>query len=266
MLSEIASAGKKLPKGFYSHNLKILGLFLFPAIVLFLFGEMIADGLGKLLKIIGIWLFHLIRNVILLIFGESLFPAVMSMPNETPQVTNNPILTGIISTAVVGFLLYFLIKFRGEILDALEMFFSHLFDSVRRLIFAKAPVMKESAQGEYIDSVELLESDSTKIYHAPRKISWKYQYRKFRKLSPSSENYRVGYALWLDALKHWKAEFTEKDTPAQILRKSGGIPEPELTKIVTEIYYAVRYGNHTPTQTEWNSLCQLLEEVRKHLS
>ena len=266
MLSEIASAGKKLPKGFYWHNLKILMLFFAPFAVLFAFGEQITRAVGWFLKTVGIWLLNLVHNVVLLLFGESLFPEMVSMQNYQPQTVNNPILTAVIFAIVVGGVLFLLVKFRGEFWDTLAMVLSHLWDSVRRFIFAKAPVIKESVQGEYVDSVELLESDSTKIYYSPKKIPWKQKYRKFRRLSPSSENFRLGYALWLDALKNWKAQFSETDTPSQILEKSGGIPHPALTKNVTQIYYAVRYGNHNPTSQEWECLCQLLEEVRKNLS
>jgi len=266
MLSEIASNGRKLPKGFYSHNLKILGLFLLPSAILFLFGERIAHAAGWFLKTVGMWLLHLVHNIALLLFGESFFSEVVATPNYSPTIADNSVLTGIICALVVGGILFLMVKFRGEFLDTIGMVLSHLWDSLRRLIFAKAPVVRTSEQMEYFDSVELLESDTAKIYHAPRKISWKHQYRKFRKLPLSSENYRVGYALWLDALKHWNTDFSERDTPAKILEKSGGIPAPELAKFVTEIYYRVRYGNHIPTKSEWSMLCQLLEEVRKNLS
>ena len=223
-------------------------LFLLPSGVVFAFGGKIARAVGWFLKTAGMWLLHLIHNIILLLFGESLFPEIVSMQNYQPQTADNPILTGVICVLVAGGMLFLMVKFRGEFWDTIAMILSHLWDSVRRLIFAKAPVIKESVQGEYIDSVELLGNDTAIISHAPPKISWKQKYRKFRKLHPSPENYRVGYALWLDALKNWNAEFSEKDTPAQILEKSGGIPEPELTKTVTQIYYAVRYGNHIPTK------------------
>ncbi len=266
MLCEIASAGKKLPKGFYWHNFKILILFLLPPAVLFVFGKSISDGVGWLLKTVGMWLFQLFRSIVLLIFGETLFSDMLSMQNYAPQISDNPILTAVISLVIIGSVLYLLIRFRREILDTIGMVLSHLWDSVRRLISAKAPLVKESIQEEYTDSVELIQNDVAEIHFPPKVVSWKRKYRRFRKLKPSPEHYRMGYALWLDALKNWKAEFSENDTPAQILEKSGGIPEPQLTKTITQIYYAVRYGNHVPTQNEWDSLCQLLEMVRKYLS
>ncbi|MEE3405455.1 MAG: hypothetical protein VZR73_15370, partial [Acutalibacteraceae bacterium] len=89
MLSEIASAGRKLPKGFYWHNFKILVLFLLPSGVVFAFGGKIARAVGWFLKTAGMWLLHLIHNIILLLFGESLFPEIVSMQNYQPQTADN---------------------------------------------------------------------------------------------------------------------------------------------------------------------------------
>lgn len=256
--------GRTLPKGFRLHNAALLGGFLMPGAVMLLCRKGITEFVGMVLNVLGELFTKVLRLMSARYFQEGTSGDTMSVTQTMPGRQANVWLGWALQLAVLGVMVFLIVRFRSELWDFLRQIAVGLFRLVRMLVLAKAPAPAPEVHTEYTDTVEMLETVSARAVQS-REVSWKQFDRRYRRCRAPEEKFRAGYAFWMKALRHWKADVPPNAVPAQLVELSSGIPDPVLTAEVTEVYYRVRYGGHIPTAQEMDEMDRLVRLVRKML-
>lgn len=256
--------GRTIPNGFRLHNAGLLGGFLVSGAVLLSFRKGIAAFIGSILYALGSLLTKVFQLMTARFFQDGKTDTIASVPQPVPSRQENIWLGWALQLAVIGVTVFLVYRFRSELWDFLQQIAAGMFRLVRMLVLAKAPAPAPEVHTEYTDSVELLEALPVRERRS-RAVSWQQYYRRYRQSKVPEEKFRAGYAFWMKALKHWHTEVPPNAVPARLVELSSGIPDPVLTAEVTEIYYRVRYGGHTPTAQELAEMDKLVRIVRKML-
>ena len=243
--------GRDTPRGYYRHNLALMLAFILPGAALMALGKPILAGLRAFLQWLRDGIAMLIRWMAVLVIGDDLIVETPEGAERVTQASRTEMWIGAIVTLLtVGAAAFLLIRFRSEIWDFLKQLVSDLLYTLQRLARLKAPPVVEEVHAEYTDRSELLEESRAGRLAREKRRRWRKRLREYRRTKAPAERFRMGYALWLTALQGWRTELTPQDTPAAIFEKSSGIPDPSLTGRITDIYYRVRYGAHTPDAEE----------------
>lgn len=266
MLRTAGGGRTELPRGFYGYNSLLIAGFLVPGALLLAFGRQIVGGVRFVLRMIGGYLSRLIRMLSVLILGTDwLNDDFEQLPaGQNDLLTRGLALVGLlVNAAVIGFALYFLIRYHRDLWDMFRGWLRDLLHTFRMLIRLREPELPPEEHEEYTDAVELLDAQRTKLKRRRNPPSWGRRYRQYKKLPAGAARFREGYALWLIAVQSLGAELSRTDTPKMQLEKSGGIPDKNATAALNEAYYRIRYGDQEPTQEECAAMDAVLQEIRK---
>ena len=225
----------------------------------------LVEGLRTFLVRAGSLLGQFLRWLLLVLFGrELLAPQEDVLPQqETPGTDRVLAWAGMLTTVLTaGAAVFLLWRFRHELLDFLASVRYHLFLTIRALLRRREPERMHRPAGEYTDSVELLEAGSA-AHPVKGAVSWRRQLRRFRREKDPVMQYRMGYALWLRALREWGIGHAPGDPPGAICEKAQGAPDPALTAQVTQDYYLVRYAQIPPTPEQTARMKALVERTAK---
>lgn len=257
-------AGRNMPQGFWRHDLGMMALFLLPGAALFAVHKPVAEAAGYVLHLIWTFLKNFFRMLSALVYRKDTLSPDDAMMPEMKYRQDLTWLEMLITMAAVGLLIFLIIRFRSELWDLLRQVASELLRSFRKLIHAKALPQEQESHPDYTDSVELLDTAAVHVHHQKR-MTWRKYYKAYRQAKDPVQKFRCGYAFWMHALRHWHTDVPPNAVPAKLVELSSGIPDPELTAQVTELYYRVRYGGIPPTEQELAMMQQLVREVRKML-
>lgn len=152
---------------------------------------------------------------------------------------------------------------RREVCQAVRRFWYHL----RSWFLAhwNAHPVEESDDGAYCDYVENLQVGEAAFSRpAPgnSRRQWRHAYRRYSRMAPDVEKYRLGYGLLLAKLPAETAK--PSDSPAEVLAHLQAFPEQAALlsrwTCVTDAYSALRYGGIPPAQEAFAAMEQLLEQ------
>ncbi len=188
----------------------------------------------------------------------------MPPANENPYSEIIDVITFIILSAIIAILIY---KNRHRILSALYTLFLKIAELFARLL-RPTPISKLLRSPEssyYIDKENRLTPVS--LHNSRKKMvtikEWKRLYSKFLKMPNSRGSYRQGYKLTLLWLTIRRAEFSDADTPLEILENVKLIlPQQEWGEI-TEYYNRIRYNENEDLSV--NELKKLISCMDKNL-
>ena len=152
---------------------------------------------------------------------------------------------------------------RREVWQSVRRFWYHL----RSWFLAhwNAHPVEESDDGAYCDYVENLQVGEAAFSRpAPgnSRRQWRHAYRRYSRMAPDGEKYRLGYGLLLAKLPAETAK--PSDSPAEVLAHLQAFPEQAALlsrwTCVTDAYSALRYGGIPPAQEAFAAMEQLLEQ------
>ncbi len=219
---------------------------------------LVARAIGRFL----VWLSH--------IGGES-HDVPIDETQETTEVLQEQtagdsilqwLLTGLLMLAI-ALLLW---KLRHRLAAWLRSLFRRTVLLVRHLMGGAQAVPVPEQHPEFSDYVEsITPAERTAVPRPDTRASWHRQYRRCRRLSDPTEQFRCGYGLWLSSLQLRRVEALPTDTPEEVCRKAQQLDDAALCRTVTDGYYLVRYACLPPEAEASRALRELLARTAKQL-
>ncbi len=174
---------------------------------------------------------------------------------QTEQAAANPWIGKAIEIGVLLVVLALLVWKRREIIQ----FLFQCLRSFQRWIREKLQRLQQQepetdcAYCDYVEDLMIQTTPQTAL-ESPR--NWRRQYRRYQRMQPTGERFRLGYMLLLAKLPSTLQKPT--DSPQETLEQLQGNPLYESWEQVTEVYERVRYGLQEPVQEEFLPLDRLL--------
>ena len=253
--------GRDVPGGFYGYNALLLGGFLAISGAVLLGSNALVVWIGHAAAAVFRYLKKMAMWVTALILQGEIYKLEDDEEQTGEVIQSGPVWLGyLIEGAVILAVVLLLWRFRREFADFIKQIVSGALQTLRHLASLKAPEPVPEEHVEYTDSVELLTAGRTSLKR--RYDPLKEARRRYRRLTDPREKYRAGYAVWLLEIKERGAEYPCSAVPKKILDASGGIPDQSKTAHMTELYYRIRYGTHSPSPAELQELDSILKEIR----
>ncbi|MBP0972452.1 MAG: hypothetical protein J5851_00940 [Oscillospiraceae bacterium] len=253
--------GRDVPGCFYGYNTLLISGFLTVSSALIFGGQALLELLFKVGAALIDYLKKLARYVTALMLQGEVYKLEENQEQESGTVQGGSMWIGYVIEGIVLLAVVILLwRFRREFLDFLRQIVSGAMHALRHLISLKVPEPVPEEHPEYTDNVELIDARPVSLRRARDPL--KEARRRYRHAKEPREKYRAGYAVWLLEIKKRGAEFPGSAVPARILEAAGGIPDPALTKHMTELYYRIRYGEYSPSPAELQELQRILKAFR----
>ena len=143
--------------------------------------------------------------------------------------------------------------------------------SLSQKLFWSRAAKKEArvGAGDYIDEeINLLQDEELDTSFVSGWKAWRRSYRLFRKMEDSEKKLRFGFQLLVEWLHLKGVPVQSSDTPLEILEKSENMIAGASTKVVTDGYNGIRYGDRDADLESMRRLVEMLKrlEARARLS
>ncbi len=261
MTSLVAASPSQTSATAAGHNARLYAAYAAIGLLPLLFGRYAVQFVRSGLRMLGKMVLSFFRWLSTLTGTESeVYQGEQAMQPVQGEAQSDAWIMAILELFWLILILVLVFRMRHRIAAWLSRIFRTAVQYVRCLFHGEQEIITmEAGIQEYADYIESIPAASASENRKENPVkSWKRQYRQFWKSSDGKERFRLGYGLWISALMLRGADLVPSDTPDEICQKAESYDDPTMSSTVTQAYYLVRYGEHTPDANAMENLEALL--------
>ncbi len=241
-----------LPKGLRKYNIRLIAAVGTLTVGLCLFSKPAAGAVVAFFKAAAQFLFSLIKGN----ESENIIPPYDALPENTsefiPWDNRTKFIARSLTAVLAAVIFVIIIKFRHQILNFLKEITS--------------PLFKEKKEPENLPFAdEIIEFTPERVSKAASRKKLKRLYKQFLNENDPAARYRMGYLLYLGALKQTPFKSVPSDTTdAHLTKGKKAFRQKDCSDLLpemTETYNAVRYGGYIPNSEELLKQKEIIKQI-----